>query len=174
VEDNAQNLRVGWTRFGNTYRLALRRSVGDAAIPYGFTILNVSAGGVLIRTHGPPTVDAALLFLCGAIAGFAAVELLATAGRGANGMSATTYRRWRGLSSGAAAAAGFGLSAFIAHAIGGPIAFGVVAIAATAVYLGVAALGPALIDLRNAEGARSQPVTRAMAGVQTSLQREES
>lgn len=138
--------------FGDAYRAALQRSVADATVPYGYTILNASAGGVLIRTHGAPTVAAALLFLCGAVAGFTAAALLGGTAGADRPIGLASGAPWLGLCSGVAAASGFGVTAIIAHGIGGPIAFGVVAFCATTVYLCVCALGVALV-------ARLGPVT---------------
>ena len=137
-------------------RSALRRNLAAAAVPYGFTILNVSAGGVLIRTHGPPTTGEALLFLCGAIAGFTAVGLLA----GDPVVGGLPRPRidgpWLGLSSGVAAIAGFGCATVIAHTLHGPVAFGAVSTTAIVVYLGVGALGAAVLEQRARHVSRGQ------------------
>lgn len=140
--------------FAATYRDALQRSLGRTAIPYGYTVLNTMAAGVLIDTHGPPTVDAALLFLCGAVLGFALVARIARVrALGASERTGLDPARL-GLCSGVAAIAALSLSAAIAHAVPGAIAFGAVALGATVVYLGVGALGAALIERRDQEGAR--------------------
>jgi hypothetical protein len=107
-------------------------------VPYGYTALNVMTGATLIRTHGLPATGAALLFLGGAAAGWGAIAALA------GGHGEPPAGRWRGLWSGVAAAVAFGVASAIAHAVHGPLAFGLVAFAATAAYLGVGSLGPAL------------------------------
>jgi hypothetical protein len=131
--------------FRTSYRLALRRGAGAAAIPYGYTILNATAAGLLIRTHGPPTLAGAVLFLCGAVAAFTAVSSLGGTGVPRSAASGEVPARWLGLCSGVAAAGGLGVSALLVHVIRGPAAFGAVALAATSVYLTVAALGAALL-----------------------------
>jgi len=160
----AHDLRVARGGLRGAYRLALRRNADRAAVPYGFTVLNAAAGGVLIRTHGPPSVGAALLFLCGAVAGFTGAGLLA--GPDAGGDAAAPQRdvAWLGLSSGAAALVAFGACAAIAKTISGPLAFGAVALTATVVYLAVGSVGAVLIGSRNPDGVRVTSVTDATNG----------
>jgi hypothetical protein len=59
------------------YLSALATVVRRSAIPYGYTITIWTAGAVLERGHAKPGVGQAYLFLLGAVAGFAAVALLA-------------------------------------------------------------------------------------------------
>jgi hypothetical protein len=144
---------LGPERFRQRYRHALRRRAGATAVPYGYTALTASAFGVLIETHGPPTSAAAALFLAGAVLGFTCTALLASTG--GSGHADDAAPALTGLATGAAAAAAFGVAALLAHVIHGDVSFGAVALAATAVYLGVGALAGALIDRRGPEGARS-------------------
>jgi hypothetical protein len=141
----------------SSYRHALQRRVAAAGVPYGFTILNVSSGGVLIQTHGPPTFADGLLFLTGAVAGFTAAALLAGASGSADPMNDEIDGRWLGVSSGVVAIIGFTLAALVAHVVAGPLAFVAVALTATLTYLGVGALGVALLDngILDRERARS-------------------
>jgi hypothetical protein len=60
------------------YLSALATVVRRSAIPYGYTITIWTAGAVLERGHAKPGVGQAYLFLLGAVAGFAAVALLAS------------------------------------------------------------------------------------------------
>jgi hypothetical protein len=157
--------------FPDRYRQALDRTVGGAAVPYGYTILTASAGGVLINTHGPPGVGAAGLFLGGAAAGFCATALVTGQGGADGGRAGGPGAAAQGLCSGAAAAAGLALSAPLAHAIAGAVAFGLVSFTATVAYLGLGALATALIDRRGPDGPRSQPVTPATDGVEVTQPR---
>jgi hypothetical protein len=121
--------------------------VGGATVPYGFTVLNAAAGGVLIQTHGPPSTAAALLFLCGAVAGFTAAASLA--GRAGDADAPDFAPHALGLCSGVAALGGFACAVPIAHAIDGPLAFGAVGLTVTSVYLSVGALVVALLEGRS-------------------------
>jgi hypothetical protein len=135
------------------FRIALRQRAGATAVPYGYTALTASTFGVLIDTHGPPTSRAAALFLTGAILGFTLAALPGTSSDGADAHEAAPAVT--GLASGAAAAVAFAIGALLAHAIDSDISFGVVALAATAVYLGIGALAAALIEHRGQDGPRS-------------------
>jgi hypothetical protein len=151
---SAQDITMSGTRLGSRrFRNALRQRAGATAVPYGYTALTASTFGVLIDTHGPPTSGAAALFLTGAILGFTLAALPGASDDEASAHEVTPAVT--GLASGAAAAAAFGIGALLAHAIDGEISFGAVALAVTAVYLGVGAFAAALIDHRGQEGARS-------------------
>jgi len=106
------------------YRRGLRRVVGGAAVPYGYTLVISTSVGVLISTHGPPDALNAFLFLGGAIAGFAAAALVGGTGPEAIEVGGGLDRRLVGLSSGLAASAGLGATALAAHAFDdGRVAF---------------------------------------------------
>ncbi len=51
--------------------------VGQSAIPYGYTLTIWCSGAAIEHSHGTPTVADTLLFLVGAIAGFASLGVLA-------------------------------------------------------------------------------------------------
>jgi hypothetical protein len=60
-----------------TLRAALSTMVTASAAPYGYTITTWSSGAVLMHTHGTPRVAEVFAFIVGAVAGFAAIALLA-------------------------------------------------------------------------------------------------
>ncbi len=130
----------------SAYRRSLRRVVAGAAIPYGYTVLVWTSGGVLIETHGPPSAASAFLFLGGAVLAFAAVSLLGGAGPENAEDSADLDGRWAGLSSGIAAAVGFGGAVIVAYVFESSFAFPLAALLATALYLVVSGAGMVLAD----------------------------
>ncbi len=64
---------MGVSDASNRYRDHLRAAVARSAAPYGYTLTIWTSGAVTIHAHGIPTTVDALLFLAGAVAGFAAV-----------------------------------------------------------------------------------------------------
>jgi hypothetical protein len=62
---------------GSRYRSALRASVAASAAPYGYTLTVWTSGAVLSHARGIPSSAEALLFLVGAVAGYALVGGLA-------------------------------------------------------------------------------------------------
>ena len=61
-------------RFGS-YRRAARQAVSLSIAPYGYTLTVWTSGAVLTHARGIPTTVDALLFMAGAVAGFALVGL---------------------------------------------------------------------------------------------------
>src|SRR5947209_6189379 len=60
---------------GGSYRRAVRRAVSMSLGPYGYTVTIWTSGGVLIHARGAPNAIDALLFMLGAVAGFASVGI---------------------------------------------------------------------------------------------------
>lgn len=130
----------------SAYRSGLRRAVGDAAVPYGFTALVWTSGGVLVSRHGVPTLAPALLFLGGVVLGFGASALLGGEGS-QDAASADLDPRLVGLGSGVAAALGLLAAAEVSKLVDGDLAYGLVGLSATAVYFLAGAAGLALVGL---------------------------
>jgi hypothetical protein len=114
----------------------LRSAVSASAAPYGYTLTVWTSGAVTMHELGTPNVWRALLFLAGAVAGFAAVAALA------HGSPDQTFaerelhsvRLWGGfhvVSVGLAIGAAGAISAWP----GGVEAWPLVGCAATAIYL---------------------------------------
>src|SRR4051812_27449615 len=68
------------------YRAHLQAAVATSAAPYGYTLTIWTSGAVTTHAQGIPTALEALLFLAGAVAGFALV------GAGAHGSAARVLR----------------------------------------------------------------------------------
>lgn len=62
------------------YRDNLRIAVGTSAAPYGYTLATWTTGAVLVHARGLPDTLDALLFMVGAVLGFAFVGALAFGG----------------------------------------------------------------------------------------------
>ncbi len=62
------------------YRKKLRTTVGSSAAPYGYTLAVWTTGAVVTHARGLPDTLAALLFMVGAVLGFAFVGALAFGG----------------------------------------------------------------------------------------------
>jgi len=63
-------------RSGQQSLEALATVVRGSAVPYGYTLTVLSSHSIISHSHGPPTTFDILLFVVGAIAGFAALALL--------------------------------------------------------------------------------------------------
>lgn len=120
------------------FRLSLRRAVEDAAVPYGFTALIWTSGGVLVSRHGVPTLEPAMLFLAGVALGFGASALL---GADEDAHAAALDPRLVGLASAVSAGLGLLSAAAVAELVDGNLAYGLVGLCATAVYFLAAAAG---------------------------------
>jgi hypothetical protein len=97
-------------------------------VPYGYTVVTWTSGGVLISTHGPPTVLDAYLFLGGACLGFALLWVLA-------GKGEVMGREPGPVGSVFAAAVALGCGGAVAHLVHGRAAYALVSFAATVAYL---------------------------------------
>ena len=67
-----------------SYRQAARRVVSLSIAPYGYTLTIWTSGAVLTHARGVPTSVDALLFMLGAVAGFALVGAASFGGIRAN------------------------------------------------------------------------------------------
>ena len=145
-------IREAGASFARAYAAALQRAVDGAAVPYGFTVVNAAAGGVLIRVHGPPTMLSALLFLCAAVAGFGAAALIGRSIPCAGSVAPLDGPRL-GVCSGAAALAAFACAAPVAQ-LAAPLAFGAVGLTVTSMYLGAGALAAGALTRREEQRCR--------------------
>jgi hypothetical protein len=127
---------------------SLATVVTATAAPYGYTLTIWSAGAVLVRSHGTPTVGDLLMFVAGAIAGFNALGVLAVAATG--NLQPIDSRRDRVLAGLLNwVAVGTGVAAVSAiSAIRGWIPWLLGPLAATVLYLVTASLQLALLAAR--------------------------
>ena len=118
------------------YRTHLRTVVASSAAPYGYTLTVWTSGAVAIHARGIPTTLDALMFLGGAVAGFAAVGALAhgSAGRVLNAAPDARVRLWGGFHVPSVGAA-IGAVALVTALVEDALAWPLVGFAATSIYL---------------------------------------
>ncbi len=103
--------------------------------PYGYTLTIWTSGAVLTHARGVPTSADALLFMVGAVAGFALVGLVAFGRHTARvGSDARQPALWAGFHVPSIGAA-IGAATLIAHLLEDPGAWPLGGFAATAIYL---------------------------------------
>lgn len=119
------------------YRTHLKNVVATSAAPYGYTLTIWTSGAVATHRHGIPSTSEALLFLLGAVLGFALTAALA------HGSPVATFaadrdrrpvRLWGGfhlISVGGA----IGIAAAAADLLGNPLVWLFVGFLSTTVYL---------------------------------------
>jgi hypothetical protein len=119
------------------YRTHLQAAVATSAAPYGYTLTVWTSGAVTIHARGIPTAAEALLFLAGAVAGFAMVGAIAHGGPAQvlnASADARRVRLWGGFhipSVGAAIGAVAVVTALVHNALAWPL----VGFVATSIYL---------------------------------------
>ena len=116
-------------------------NVRRAALPYGYTVVTWTTGGVLIHHHGPPNLLQAYLFLIGA--GLALTMIALAAGTDSDRDPGPAHRSVIG--SVLAATAALGAGGGLAGAISGQAAFFIVGFTATLVYFVTRAVAGALL-----------------------------
>jgi hypothetical protein len=131
------------------YRAHLQAVVATAAGPYGYTLTIWTSGAVVTHARGIPTALDALLFLAGAVLGFALVGTLAHGGPRGVLRPATegTVRLWGGFHLPSVGLA-IGVAAAVAALVHGALAWPLVGFLVTCVYLVVLAVQFAIADSR--------------------------
>jgi hypothetical protein len=139
------------------YRTNLQTAVSNSAAPYGYTLTVWTSGAIMTHAQGIPTGLEAVLFLGGAVAGFAAV------GAGAHGSvsgilqapRSSRVRLWGGfhLPSVGLAIAG---AALVAELVPGSPAWLLVGFVITAVYLSVIAAQFTIAESKVPGGSRNR------------------
>ena len=121
-------------RFGS-YRRAARQAVGMSIAPYGYTLTIWTSGGVLTHAGGIPNTVDVLLFMLGAVAGFALVGVAAYGGLGARiEVEQRPPALWAGFHVLSIAAA-IGSATLVAHFVEDRAAWPLGGFAVTTVYL---------------------------------------
>jgi hypothetical protein len=115
--------------------------------PYGYTVTIWTSGGVLIHTRGAPSSIDALLFMLGAVSGYASVGIVSFGSAGARALTVNPPAIWAGfhvigigLAIGAATVVAQGVHSTAAWPLGGFVV--------TSIYLLVLAAQLALAGLR--------------------------
>lgn len=122
------------------YRRKLRTTVGSSASPYGYTLATWTTGAVLISARGVPNTLAALMFMIGAVLGFALVGALAFGGitkhfdQDPSGEAPSIWGSFHFFSVGLA----IGAAALVAHYVDSFVAWPLAAFLSTITYLLVA------------------------------------
>ena len=131
------------------YRTHLQAAVATSAAPYGYTLTVWTSGAVAIHARGIPTTLDALMFLGGAVAGFAAVGAFAhgSAGRVLNAAPDARVRLWGGFHVPSVGAA-IGAVALVTALVENELAWPLVGFAATSIYLLVIAAQFTIADER--------------------------
>ena len=122
------------------YRSALRATVAASAAPYGYTLTIWTSGAVLSHARGIPDSGEALLFLLGAVAGYALVGGVAFGGFWERLLPEPARAvAWGGLRLFSVGLA-IGAASLVAHLLHGLAAWPTGGFLATAIYLTVSAL----------------------------------
>ena len=141
------------------YRTHLKTAVGTSAAPYGYTLTIWTSGAVTTHARGIPTTWDALLFLAGAVLGFAITAALAY-GDPSELLATRQYRSvrlWGGFHLVSVGLA-IGTTALVTAVVEAPVVWMIVGLAATGVYLVVMALQFTLADARSAKSEKSRRV----------------
>ncbi|HVY77273.1 MAG TPA: hypothetical protein VG898_02075 [Solirubrobacterales bacterium] len=117
------------------YRHGLRKAVGTSAGPYGYTLTVWTTGAVLIHARGVPTTLEALLFMFGAVVGFAAVGALAFRSELKVRARSTSHPVLWGSFHFVPVAASVAVASLVAHLVEGASAWPLAGFTATAIYL---------------------------------------
>lgn len=122
------------------YRTHLQAAVASSAAPYGYTLTVWTSGAVATHADGVPSTLEALLFLAGAVAGFAAVGAAAhgSAAQLLRAERAPNVRLWGAFHVPSVGLA-IGCAALVAHLVHGVLAWPLVGCLATITYLVVIA-----------------------------------
>src|ERR671939_1459516 len=130
-----------------SYRWATRQAVSMSLGPYGYTVTIWTSGGVLIHSRGAPSAIEALLFMLGAVGGYASVGIVSFGSAGAQALAVKPPAIWAGFH-----VIGIGLAigaaTLVAHGIHSTAAWPLGGFAVTAIYLLVLAAQLALAGLR--------------------------
>ena len=79
-----------------SYRWATRQAVSMSLGPYGYTVTIWTSGGVLIHSRGAPSSIEALLFMLGAVSGYASVGIVSFGSAGARALTVNPPAIWAG------------------------------------------------------------------------------
>ncbi len=118
------------------YRRNLRAAVGASGAPYGYTLTVWTSGALLIHVHGLPDIVQVLLFMAGAVAGYALAGFVAFGGLGEPGGDPEPPPKalWGNLHFASIGLAICG-SYLASHGINNVAAWPATGLAATAIYL---------------------------------------
>lgn len=142
-------MRSLWQRL--SYRWATRQAVSMSLGPYGYTVTIWTSGGVLIHTRGAPSSIDALLFMVGAVAGYASVGIASFGTPRARALTVQPPAIWAGFHWVGIGMA-IGASTLVAHFVHSTAAWPLGGFAVTAIYLCALAAQLALAGLKLVPG----------------------
>jgi hypothetical protein len=130
------------------YAHGLRAAVRFNAQAFGFSIVVTSAFGIVAAFEGTPTVGEAYAFMSGAVLGFVAVLVVATAGFTRTAMEAerTEILAIATALALGSTASGLGAATLVVHFLGGWLAWGLAPFVASAMFLLVLGLEFAVVE----------------------------
>jgi hypothetical protein len=120
--------------YWHDYRDAARTAVASSVAPYGYTLTVWTSGAVLTHARGVPTTVDALLFMGGAVTGFASVGLAVFGGFRARLAGDSRPTLWTGIHALSIALA-IGAAALAAHLVQDAGAWPLTGFAVTVIYL---------------------------------------
>jgi hypothetical protein len=115
--------------------------------PYGYTVTIWTSGGVLIHSRGAPSSIEALLFMLGAVSGYASVGIVSFGSAGARALTVNPPAIWAGFHVIGIGMA-IGAATLVAEGVDGTAAWPLGGFAVTAIYLLVLAAQLALAGLK--------------------------
>ncbi|TML60059.1 MAG: hypothetical protein E6G22_11770 [Actinobacteria bacterium] len=115
--------------------------------PYGYTVTIWTSGGVLIHSRGAPSAIDALLFMLGAVSGYASVGIVSFGSAGARALTVRPPAIWAGFHVVGIGMA-IGAATLVAHGVHSTAAWPLGGFAVTAIYLLVLAAQLALAGLK--------------------------
>lgn len=130
-----------------SYRWATRQAVSMSLGPYGYTVTIWTSGGVLIHSRGAPSAIDALLFMLGAVSGYASVGIVSFGSAGARALTVRPPAIWAGFHVVGIGMA-IGAATLVAHGVHSTAAWPLGGFAVTAIYLLVLAAQLALAGLK--------------------------
>ena len=138
--------------------------------PYGYTVTIWTSGGVLIHSRGAPSAIDALLFMLGAVTGYASVGIVSFGSPRARALEVRPPAIWAGFHFIGIGAA-IGAATLVAHVVDSTAAWPLGGYTVTAIYLLVLAAQLALAGLRPMPAAARLPSVEEAAA--TPVERSE-
>jgi hypothetical protein len=150
---------------GRSYRWATRQAVSMSLGPYGYTVTIWTSGGVLIHTRGAPSAIDALLFMLGAVTGYASVGIASFGSPRARALAVRPPAIWAGFHWVGIGMA-IGAATLVAHFVHNTAAWALGGFAVTGIYL--LALGAqlalaGLMPVRETGAVPSEPLDHVAA-----------
>ncbi len=133
---------------GHRYAASLRTTLRRMAAAYGYTLATATSLTMMLSVHGRPHEGDLFLFVAGGTAAFALIEsVMLLLGHSGGRQESERALPFAGALNMASAAAALGAATGVAHGVGSRVAWLLVPMASTAVFLLVVALQVTIVDL---------------------------